>query len=89
MCVRTENSIYKILNVSESCHHNYYVVQDARFRFVGHRHGRVHKARTPPTPGFVIVNTDDDSDDEKLGARYEKKKKKRDKIMKMLQRIYI
>jgi len=34
----------------------------------------VRKARTPPTPGFVIVNTDDDGDDEKLGARYDMKK---------------
>jgi len=31
----------------------------------------VHKTRTPPTPGFVIVNTDDDGDDKKQGARYE------------------
>jgi len=85
-----ENSIYKILDVSKSCHHNYYVVQDARFRFVGHRHGRVHKARTPPTPGFVIVNTDDDGHDEKLSARYDmKEREKRDEIMKMLQGIYI
>ena len=35
----------------------------------------VHKARTPPMPGFVIVNTYDDGDDEKLGARYNVKKK--------------
>ena len=73
--LETENSIYKVLNVSDSCHHNYYVVQDARFRFVRHRHGRVQKAGTPPTTGFVIVNTDDDSDDEKLGARYDMKKR--------------
>ena len=86
--LETENSIYKILNVSESCHHNYYVIQDARFLFVRHRQGGGHKPRTPPTPGFVIVNTDDDGDDEKQGARYDMKRKK-DEIMKMLQRIYI
>ena len=87
--LETENSIYKTLNVSESCHHNYYVIQDARFRFVKHRQGGVHKPRTLPTLGFVIVNTDDDGDDEKLGARYDMKGKKKDEIMKMLQRIYI
>jgi len=37
------------------------------------------------------VNTDDDGDDEKLGARYDMKEreKKRDEMMKMLQGIYI
>jgi len=51
----------------------------------------VHKTRTPPTPGFVIVNTDDDGDDKKQGARYEyeRKTEKREEIMKMLQGIYI
>lgn len=73
----TENSIYKILNVSESCHHNYYVIQDARFQFVRHRQRGVHRPRTPPMPGFVIENTDDDRDDEKLGARYDMKGKKK------------
>jgi len=52
----------------------------------------VHKTRTPPTPGFVIVNTND-GDDKKQGARYEyqyeRKTEKREEIMKMLQGIYI
>ena len=30
----------------------------------------VQKTRTSPTPGFVIVNTDDDNDG-KQGGRYE------------------
>jgi len=36
----------------------------------------VYKARTPPTPGFVIVNTYDDGDDEKPIARYDMKERK-------------
>jgi len=64
------------------------VIQDAKvwFLFVGIDRAGLDKASTP-TPGFVIVNTDDYGDSEKHGARYEyqyerKKERKRDEITK-------
>jgi hypothetical protein len=52
----------------------------------------VHKARESPTPGFVIVNTDDDGDERNKvqdSTKMKKKTEKRDEIVKMLQGIYI
>jgi len=70
------------------------VIQDAKVMvsFRGTGITGVHKARMLPTPGFVIVNRDDDGDSRKhgedIGTDKKEKERKREE-MKMLQGIYI
>jgi hypothetical protein len=68
------------------------VIQDAKVMVSVRGAGitGVHKARMLPTPGFVIVNTNDDGDNRKHGedkGTDKKEKERKQEEMKMLQGI--